>query len=1337
MKLQIALEFVIMLAFITVVFIFLFDVIATQTSLVINQQDFSQLQLIAQNIAQQINVAASAGNGYYANVPLVGTVAVPVYSVNITKNGVLTVGTQIGLQTTYATVYTNARNILFQGPVISNSLSANYIAIQNYYGAICIDYSCPQNQTQVARFGGSAGAGIISTGVTLIPNTATQFSVSLWVNPTASSLTSEGILAGENTGVAVTGYGVFALDDGSGIVYCGHVGYSNVNSGANTLTPGTWYNLICTWSSTAATLYLNGRVVGTSTFTLGYPNLPFTMGAATGLSDFFNGSIANVQVYSTALSSTQASQLYQGGIASSPVSNAILAGWWPLNGNANDYSGNKNSGVVQNAYFEPALQASLVGWWPLSQNYGSKAYDLSGYNNTGFLTNTAWSYPQYVGNFNGTSGYISVANNANLHFSGPFTVSAWVYIPASQVYNAMSADPMIIGDYNGEWEGYKLSIISGRIPYFEVGRLSDHTVSGVYQPSEPLALNTWYYIVGVYNGTGPSIFVNGVKVAGATYSPIQAEVSGTTIGKAQWYSSYFNGSVANIQLYNAALTNNQVYSQYKAGISGAPIGGVGNVAWWPLNGDAKDYSGYNDNGVTNGGAYFAQPNLALTNPNTTTFSAGVFNGVNSYVSTGTNGLPLGSAPRSAFAWIWIADSAEHNVFTYGSQATSGWVALEILASGGGLTFNEYSYAFTSALVPTIGAWHFVGYTYSGGTSVTLYLDGQSQTGTINTLNTVLGSDPSDIGKISNNYPGPYWFKGLISNVQIYNTSLSASQTKQLYNEGIQGPPVPGAGLVSWWPLTGSAADYGLRGNNGAATNVIYGSYSLPQPGLLQGSLAGSGANFNGANSLMNLKQPQNDEPTNAMTLFAWIKPASTAVGTIISRNGPFYLAFGNSQIGGSDCVGGGVYTGVWTWLCGNTKIPINTWSQVAVTYNGAKEVVYLNGIANGAVSVPGSTCGGLCPTGSVLWIGWGDPGYNQYFNGSIANVQMYDTALSPLQIYALYKGAILSPNTPSGNKAIYTVPIELTNSQTSATGGDFQQMLTVNSLAYQNYITPGWTNVEFTTGPQATGAVLQAWVESNATNTAKNTIVWVNVSGGIQASSSIVIYMNIMANPVMSAQGPTGEAPQLSLIYGQNDNGAGVFNFYDDFAGSSLNPRWSSVGSFSVNNGLTLTLGEGEYAAIAPNAAGMILESNYKVGVVSTDTDYEIGLGFGGVTSGFQTSGYSGYNFGSASDNVQGELKYLGGQNVVSSSTTPTPTSGITYKSTFQWAGSTQTGTLTTPTNVYSSSGSDSTYTLGQVTTIYLMQYGIGSPSTTTYWIRARAYPPNGVMPTTTFIASS
>ena len=81
---------------------------------------------------------------------------------------------------------------------------------------------------------------------------------------------------------------------------------------------------------------------------------------------------------------------------------------------------------------------------------------------------------------------------------------------------------------------------------------------------------------------------------------------------------------------------------------------------------------------------------------------------------------------------------------------------------------------------------------------------------------------------------------------------------------------------------------------------------------------------------------------------------------------------------------------------------------------------------------------------------------------------MYDTALSPLQIYALYKGAILSPNTPSGNKAIYTVPIELTNSQTSATGGDFQQMLTVNSLAYQNYITPGWTNVEFTTGPQAT-----------------------------------------------------------------------------------------------------------------------------------------------------------------------------------------------------------------------------------------------------------------------------
>ena len=52
----------------------------------------------------------------------------------------------------------------------------------------------------------------------------------------------------------------------------------------------------------------------------------------------------------------------------------------------------------------------------------------------------------------------------------------------------------------------------------------------------------------------------------------------------------------------------------------------------------------------------------------------------------------------------------------------------------------------------------------------------------------------------------------------------------------------------------------------------------------------------------------------------------------------------------------------------------------------------------------------------------------------------------------------------------------------------------------------------------------------------------------------------------------TGESPQLSGTYGQYDDGANVFPFYDNFAGNSLSGKWSNTGSdVAVNNGMTIT----------------------------------------------------------------------------------------------------------------------------------------------------------------------
>ena len=65
----------------------------------------------------------------------------------------------------------------------------------------------------------------------------------------------------------------------------------------------------------------------------------------------WNGSITNVQVYNTALSSSQISKIFLEGFAAPPISNAGLVSWWPLNGTTSNYVDTNNNGVAYNVVY--------------------------------------------------------------------------------------------------------------------------------------------------------------------------------------------------------------------------------------------------------------------------------------------------------------------------------------------------------------------------------------------------------------------------------------------------------------------------------------------------------------------------------------------------------------------------------------------------------------------------------------------------------------------------------------------------------------------------------------------------------------------------------------------------------------------------------------------------------------------------------------------------------------------------------------------------------------------------------------------------------------------------
>ncbi|VVB76634.1 Uncharacterised protein [uncultured archaeon] len=148
----------------------------------------------------------------------------------------------------------------------------------------------------------------------------------------------------------------------------------------------------------------------------------------------------------------------------------------------------------------------------------------------------------------------------------------------------------------------------------------------------------------------------------------------------------------------------------------------------------------------------------------------------------------------------------------------------------------------------------------------------------------------------------------------------------------------------------------------------------------------------------------------------------------------------------------------------------------------------------------------------------------------------------------------------------------INNSQGPATIAPFQQMISFDphSIPFPSLTTADLGNIRFYEGPSE----LYSWCESGCGVNSTAAVFWVRLPSGIPANSLTSVNLtrfSILANYDSYA----GEAPQLSSSYGQHDNGANVFAFYDNFAERKLDTRtWSlttnSIGAPALGGGLTI-----------------------------------------------------------------------------------------------------------------------------------------------------------------------
>ena len=190
--------------------------------------------------------------------------------------------------------------------------------------------------------------------------------------------------------------------------------------------------------------------------------------------------------------------------------------------------------------------------------------------------------------------------------------------------------------------------------------------------------------------------------------------------------------------------------------------------------------------------------------------------------------------------------------------------------------------------------------------------------------------------------------------------------------------------------------------------------------------------------------------------------------------------------------------------------------------------------------------------------------------------------VSSLNLYngfVTYKNSKSSVYAVTGKYSHIAIPVNITStSHLGISNGEIYQQRLFIPYNLSNEINSNFTNIYFASG---NAVLLPAWIQSVNSSGA---IIWVKLT--FQTEQTIYIWIFPKYYDMLSRNGYLGESPLLSSQYGEFDNGASVFSFYQNFTSLSSVKSDFYIGTtlnYSVNNGLYL----GE---------GTILTSYYKVG---------------------------------------------------------------------------------------------------------------------------------------------
>jgi len=197
--------------------------------------------------------------------------------------------------------------------------------------------------------------------------------------------------------------------------------------------------------------------------------------------------------------------------------------------------------------------------------------------------------------------------------------------------------------------------------------------------------------------------------------------------------------------------------------------------------------------------------------------------------------------------------------------------------------------------------------------------------------------------------------------------------------------------------TGLVAAYSFNETAGVSTLDTSGNNNTGTISAATWSTAGKfgGAlSFNGTSARVNVPDAASLHLTTGMTLEAWVKPSAlSSWRTVILKETTGGLAFSLYANSASARPEGYVHVTTDTAASGGSALTLNSWTHVAVSYDGATLRLYVNGVQAGAQALTGpiaTSTGSLRIGGNAVW--------GEYFKGLIDEVRVYNRALAAGEI---------------------------------------------------------------------------------------------------------------------------------------------------------------------------------------------------------------------------------------------------------------------------------------------------------------------------------------------------